>query len=51
MAVRMIRADDADYSFLIKQCSSRINCCSARVWFAAIRPTLGPAKRATLRPA
>jgi hypothetical protein len=51
MAARVIRADDADYSFLIKQCSSRINCCSARVWFAAIRPTLGPAKRATLRPA
>jgi len=51
MAARMIRADDADYSFLIKQCSSRINCCSARVWFAAIRPTLGLAKRATLRPA
>jgi hypothetical protein len=51
MAARVIRDDDADYSFLIKQCSSRINCCSARVWFAAIRPTLGPAKRATLRPA
>jgi hypothetical protein len=40
----VIRDDDADYSFLIKQCSSRINCCSAHVWFAAIRPTVGPAK-------
>jgi hypothetical protein len=47
MAARVIRDDDADYSFLIKQCSSRINCCSAHVWFAAIRPTVGPAKRAT----
>ncbi|MDT7770754.1 MAG: hypothetical protein QOI30_3771, partial [Mycobacterium sp.] len=27
MAARVIRDDDADYSFLIKQCSSRINCC------------------------
>jgi hypothetical protein len=51
MAARVIRDDDADYSLLIKQCSSRINCRSARVWFAAIRPTVGPAKRATLRPA
>ncbi len=47
MAARVIRGEDADYSFLIKQCSSRINCCSARVWFAAIRPTVGPANRAT----
>jgi hypothetical protein len=47
MAARVIRADDADYSFLIKQCSPRINCYSARVWFAAIRPTAGPAKRAS----
>jgi hypothetical protein len=46
MAARAIGDDDADYSFLIKQCSSRINCCSARVWFAAIRPTAGPAQRA-----
>jgi hypothetical protein len=51
MAARVIRGEDADYSFLIKQCSSRINCCSARVWFAAIRPAVRPAKRATLRPA
>lgn len=28
MAARAIRDDDADYSFLIKQCSSAINCCS-----------------------
>jgi hypothetical protein len=39
MAVRAIGDDDADYSFLIKQCSSQINCCSARVWFVATRPT------------
>jgi hypothetical protein len=42
MDARVIRADDADYSLLIKQCSSRINCCSAHVWFAAIQPTVGP---------
>jgi len=51
MAARVISDDDADYSFLIKQCSSRINWCSARVCFSAIRPTVGAAKRATLRPA
>ena len=39
MAARAIRDDDADYSFLIKQCSSAINCCSANVGFTAIRPT------------
>jgi hypothetical protein len=48
MAARVIRADDADYSFLIKQCSSRINCCSACVWFTVIRPTAGLAKRDSL---
>jgi hypothetical protein len=47
MAARAIGDDDADYSFLIKQCSPRINCCSAPVWFAAIRPNAGPAKRAS----
>ena len=39
MAARAIGDDDADYSFLIKQCSSQINCCSVRVWFAAIHAT------------
>jgi hypothetical protein len=39
MAARVIGDDDADYSFLIKQCSSQINCCSVRVWFAAIHAT------------
>ena len=34
MAARTIRDDDADYSFLIKQCSSPINCCSVLVRFA-----------------
>jgi hypothetical protein len=47
MAARTIGDDDADYSCLIKQCSSQINCCSARVWFAAIRPT---AETAAIRP-
>jgi hypothetical protein len=47
MATRTIGDDDADYSFLIKQCSSQINCCSTRVWFAAIRPT---AETAAIRP-
>jgi hypothetical protein len=37
MAARAIRADDADYSFLIKQCSSAINCCSVDVRFCATR--------------
>jgi hypothetical protein len=36
MAARVIRDDDADYSFLIKQCSSRGNCCSFTVGFSAI---------------
>jgi hypothetical protein len=39
MAARAIGDDEADYSFLIKQCSSQINCCSVRVWFAAIHAT------------
>jgi hypothetical protein len=47
MAARTIGDDDADYSFLIKQCSSQINCCSARVWFSAIRLT---AETAVIRP-
>jgi hypothetical protein len=37
MAPRAIRDDDADYSFLIKQCSSAINCCSVNVRFCATR--------------
>src|ERR1700684_3235271 len=37
MAARVIRDDDADYSFLIKQCSSAINCCSVDVRFRATR--------------
>ena len=37
MAARAIRDDDADYSFLIKQCSSTINCCSVNVRFCATR--------------
>jgi len=47
MAARAIGDEDADYSFLIKQCSSRINCCSACVCFAAIRTNARPAKRAS----
>jgi hypothetical protein len=39
MAARAIRDDDADYSFLIKQCSSTINCCSDDVRFHATRWT------------
>ncbi len=35
MAARAIRDDEADYSFLIKQCSSAIDCCSANVRFRA----------------
>ena len=43
MAARAIRDDDADYSFLIKQCSSAINCCSVDVRFCATRwPQCGP---------
>jgi hypothetical protein len=43
MAARTIRDDDADYSFLIKQCSSAINCCSVDVRFCATRwPHCGP---------
>ena len=43
MDARAIRADDADYSFLIKQCSSAINCCSVDVRFCATRwPHCGP---------
>jgi hypothetical protein len=37
MAARAIGDDDADYSFLIKQCSSAINCCSVDVRFRATR--------------
>jgi hypothetical protein len=37
MAARPIRDDEADYSFLIKQCSSAINCCSVDVRFCATR--------------
>jgi hypothetical protein len=40
MAAQAIRDDDADYSFLIKQCSSRGNCCSFTVSFSAIRWSL-----------
>jgi hypothetical protein len=35
MAARAIRDDAADYSFLIKQCSSAIDSCSANVRFRA----------------
>ncbi len=37
MAARAIRDEDADYSLLIKQCSSTINCCSVNVRFCATR--------------
>ena len=37
MAAQAIRDDDADYSFLIKQCSSAINRGSSNVGFTAIR--------------
>jgi hypothetical protein len=37
MAARAIRDDEADYSFLIKQSSSTINCCSIDVPFRATR--------------
>ena len=47
MAARAIRDADADYSLLLKQCSSRINCCSFCVRFSAIRLTVGPAERTT----
>jgi hypothetical protein len=39
MAALAIRDDDADYSFLIKQCSSAINRRSSGVGFIAIRMT------------
>jgi hypothetical protein len=39
MAAQAIRDDDADYSFLIKQCSSAINRRSSSVGFTAIRTT------------
>jgi hypothetical protein len=39
MDAQAIRDDDADYSFLIKQCSSAINRRSSNVGFAAIRRT------------
>ena len=42
MAAQAIRDDDADYSFLIKQCSSAINRRSSSVGFTAIRTTAGP---------
>ena len=43
MAARAIGDEDADYSFLIKQCSSAINCCSVDVRFCATRwPHCGP---------
>jgi hypothetical protein len=37
MAARAINDDVADYSFLVKQCSSAVNCCSVNVRFRAIR--------------
>jgi hypothetical protein len=37
MPARAIRDADADYSFLDKQCSFVINCCSFGVRFPAIR--------------
>ena len=41
MAARAICDADADYSFLDKQCSSAINCCSSDVGYSATRLT-GP---------
>lgn len=41
MAARAIRDDDADYSFLDKQCSSAAAECSSSVWLSAIQSALG----------
>jgi hypothetical protein len=45
MPARAIRDADADNSFLDKQCSSVINCCSFGVGFPAIRQRLPGGRR------
>ena len=45
MPARAIRDADADYSFLNKQCSFIINCCSFSVGFPAIRQRLTGGRR------